>query len=448
MKNFNVKQNGKHWIGIAAIAATMVPGALHAQRATDSLLQEATLQNVIQYALKHQPTVQNALVNEEITETTIKGKLADWYPQVNFSYLYQRNFQLQTTIFGGNPIQIGVRHNSNVSFSASQTIFNNDVLLAARSAGVVRQQARQSTTSTKIDVAVNVSKAYYDVLTTDQQIKVTQQDITRLERSYQDTYNQYKAGVTDKTDYKRALIALNNAKALLRSNEELQKAKVEYLKYLMGYPVNGNLPLVYDTLQMESQIGVDTLVQANYANRIEYQKLVTQHKIQEYNLLYNKWAYLPDVFVNGAYNLNYFNDKLTKLYNNNAPNSFVALNVNLPLFQGGKRKYNIRQAEWQIKSVDLQMANLKNSINAEYSQAMASYKASIGNYYALKENMALAQEVYDVINLQYRSGVKTYLEVINSETDLRTARINYFNALYEVLASKIDVEKALGQINY
>jgi len=61
--------------------------------------------------------------------------------------------------------------------------------------------------------------------------------------------------------------------------------------------------------------------------------------------------------------------------------------------------------------------------------------------------VALAQEVYDVINLQYKSGVKTYLDVTIAETDLRTTRINYFNALYQVLASKIDVERALGTIN-
>ncbi|MNL87038.1 hypothetical protein D3C87_2160110 [compost metagenome] len=52
-----------------------------------------------------------------------------------------------------------------------------------------------------------------------------------------------------------------------------------------------------------------------------------------------------------------------------------------------------------------------------------------------------------MIQLQYKSGIKTYLEVVTSETDLRLARINYYNALYLVLASKIDVQKALGQIN-
>ena len=35
-----------------------------------------------------------------------------------------------------------------------------------------------------------------------------------------------------------------------------------------------------------------------------------------------------------------------------------------------------------------------------------------------------------------------------TETDLRTAQINYYTAIYQLLSSKIDVQKALGQINY
>jgi outer membrane protein TolC len=62
--------------------------------------------------------------------------------------------------------------------------------------------------------------------------------------------------------------------------------------------------------------------------------------------------------------------------------------------------------------------------------------------------MELAKEVYDLVQMQYRSGIKTYLEVITAETDLRSARINYYNTLYLVLSSKIDVQKALGQLNY
>lgn len=418
-----------------------------AQRQQDSVLAEATLTNVIQYALKQQPVIQQSLIDEKITDLQIKSRLADWYPQINFNYLYQHNFQVQTSIIGGNPVRLGVSNTSAVQFTASQTIFNRDVLLANQTAGIVRQQAKQTTSSNKIDVVVNVSKAFYDVLATEQQIKVTDENIVRLQRSLKDAKAQYDAGVVDKTDYKRATIALNNAIASRKSSDEALKAKKEYLKNLMNYPVNASLNIVYDSTTLEKETALDTLVNAEYEKRIEYQLLQTQRKLQIANISYNKWSFIPSLSANGAYNLNYLNNNFSKLYNTNYPNSYAGLTLAFPIFQGGKRLYNIRQAQWQLKRTDLDIVSLKNAVNSEFSSAMANYKANLANYLAVKENVDLAKEVYNVIQLQYRSGVKTYLEVITAETDLRTAQLNYFDALYGVLSSKIDVEKSLGIIN-
>jgi outer membrane protein TolC len=62
--------------------------------------------------------------------------------------------------------------------------------------------------------------------------------------------------------------------------------------------------------------------------------------------------------------------------------------------------------------------------------------------------LSLAEDVYTTIQLQYRAGVKTYLDVIIAESDLRSTQVNYLNALYQVLSSKLDVQKALGEISY
>jgi outer membrane protein TolC len=414
----------------------------------DSLLRDATLPEIIQYALKNQPTIQQSLIDEKITDLQIKSKLADWYPQVDFNYLYQHNFQVQTSIIGGNTVKLGVDNTSALQFTASQAIFNRDVLLASRTKGAVRLRAKQQTEGTKIDVAVSVSKAFYDVLTTQQQIKVVNENIVRLEKSLKDARAQYDAGVVDKTDYKRATIALNNSRASKKINEETIQAKIEYLKALINYPQNESLNIVFDSTQLENEIVLDTLQVLNYGNRIEYQALQTQLKLQEANVKYNKWSYLPSLSANGAYNSNFLNNEFSKLYNRAYPNSYAGLTLAFPIFQGGKRKYNIKEAQWQLKRTDLELVSIKNSINAEYYAALANYKASIANYFALKENVLLAQEVYDVIQLQYRAGVKTYLEVITSETDLRTAKINYFNSLYQVLSNKIDVQKSLGDIRF
>ncbi len=414
----------------------------------DSILQEVTLQSAVDYAIKNQPNVQKALIDEQITDRNIKSKLADWYPQVNFNYNLQHNFLLPTTNINGTSIKSGLNNTSSGQFSVSQTIFNRDVLLARRTGADVRLQSQQATSNTKIDLAANVAKAFYDVLATKQQIKVVSQNIVRIERSLQDAYNQYKVGVADKVDYKRATISLNNFRATLKSNEDILQAKLEYLKSLMSYPEDAALNIVYDSVEMERNIPLDTLQQPDYKTRIEYRILQTQRSLLKANVLYNKWSYLPSVSANGAYNLNFQNNEFAKLYGNNYPNSFAELTLAFPIFQGGKRKQNLAAAELQLKKNDFDIAALKNTVNAQYEQALASYKSNLANYLALKENVGLAKEVYDVIQLQYRSGIKAYLEVITSETDLHTAEINYYNALYQVLASKVDVQKALGQINY
>lgn len=430
------------------ISMTMQQTASAQRRASDSLLAEVTLQSAIDYAIKNQPVIQKSLVDEQITEHNIRSKLADWYPQVNFNYSLQHNFLLQTTIINGNAIKAGLNNTSSGQFTVSQAVFNRDVLLAKRTGADVRLQSQQATINNKIDLSASVAKAFYDILATGQQIRVVSQNIIRIERSLQDAYNQYKVGLVDKVDYKRATISLNNSKATLATNRELVKAKIEYLKALMSYPDSATLNIKYDSLELEKQVRLDTMQQADYKARIEYRILQTQRSLLKANVLYNRWSYLPTVSVNGAYNLNFQNNDFAKLYGTNYPNSFAALTLSFPIFQGGKRKENLAAAELQLQKNDLDITNLQHNVNSQYAQALALYKSNLANYLALKENVALAKEVYDVIQLQYRSGIKTYLEVITSETDLHTAEINYYNALYQVLASKIDVQKALGQISY
>jgi outer membrane protein len=433
----------------AILIVLLIPLQSIAQNnAADSTLQSATLERVVQYALIHQPAVQQAEVDQEITNKVIKGKLADWYPQINFAYNYQRFMDLQYSVFNGNAVPLGVYNTSSTQFTATQNIFNRDVLLASSTASKVRIQAEQNISRSKIDVVVNVTKAFYDVLATIQQIKVNQESIVRLQRSLKDAYARYTSGVADKTDYKRATILLRNAQASLKSNTELLKYKQEFLRTLMGYPVSAELPIQYDTLQMENEIPIDTLQEINYSAHIDYKILYTQRELQDANVKYSRWAFIPSLNAFGAYNLNYLNNNFGELYNKKYPYSYVGATLTFPIFQGGKRTAKIQEQLYTRKRLDISLVNLQHTLNTEYTRALSSYKSNLANYLAQKENVDLAREVYDVIQLQYRSGVRTYLDVTVAESDLRTTRINYFNALYQVLASKMDVQRALGQINY
>ena len=420
----------------------------------DSSLQTATVEACVQYALAHQPFIQQNYIDEKIVDEEISSRLAEWYPQVSFSGNYQHYFKLPSAALGADStgkrqiIQTGVRNTSALGLAATQNIFNRDVLLASRTAGDVRQQVRQVTTRSKIEITVAVSKAFYDILATEQQISLLEDDIARLSRSLQDAYNQYKGGLVDKIDYKRATIALNNSKSQKKTYEEQLIAKYSYLKYLMGFPQESGFAVQYDSLQLERDAQLDTLQQLQVKDRIEYRLLQTQRSLLRSSLTYEKQGYLPTVSAFSNYNVAYLNEKFKDLYKTSFPNSYAGLAVNFPIFQGFKRIHLVRAASLQLKSNEWSFVSLEDSITNEYTTALTNYKATLYDYGVQKENVSIAEEVYNTVQLQYKAGIKTYLDVIIAESDLRTSQVNYTNALYELLLNKLDVEKALGAIRY
>ncbi len=237
------------WL-IAAGFMTIISFPLRAQQ-EKSLPLVLSLDDCISYALKSQPSVQQAIINEAIAGRIIKTKLAGWYPQVGVNYNIQHYLKRPVVT---SPLTLGNSYTTNISLT--QSIFNSDVLLAAKTAGDAKLNARQNTQLSEIDVVVGVTKSFYDVLVSRQQIDILSQDVIRLQKSVNDTRLQYEAGTVDRTDYKRAVIALNNALKSRKRIEEQLKSKLAFLKQQMGYLDSGELKLVYDNKKLQEEIMV------------------------------------------------------------------------------------------------------------------------------------------------------------------------------------------------
>jgi outer membrane protein TolC len=215
----------------------------------------------------------------------------------------------------------------------------------------------------------------------------------------------------------------------------------------MGISGNYNLTLSFDTTRYEQEASIDTLQKLDVNNRIEYRLLATQKSLENVNVSFYKWGFLPSLSAQGSYNLYYLSNKFSDLYNQSFPNAYLGLTLNWPIFQGTKRLQNLSKARLQADRTDMDIENSANTINTEYVQALAGYKSNYTNWQLIKQNVDLAKDVYKVVSLQYREGIKTYLDVIVAQSDLRTAELNYYNALFNLLSSKIDLEKALGILN-
>ena len=438
----------KNRFPLVILSFLILPFNLLAQSKQDTLPATLTLNQCIDYALRNQPAVQQAGIDEAINERDIRIGLSSWLPQINSANSADHYFK-------GSPVNSanGASASSNTSnihnvsvlgIQANQVIYNNDVLLASRASKYSREYYRENTVNANINVVSEVSKAFFDVLLSQRQLDIINEDIVRLQRSLKDAYARYQAGVVDKTDYKQATISLNNSIATRKQTEEAVKSKTAYLKQQMGLPSERALSLQYDSTRYEREAVIDTNQILNYTNRIEYQMLQTQKNLNELNVNYYKYGFLPSLSAVGAYNLNYFSNKTSDLYNQSVPSAYAGLTLSIPIFTGTRRLQNLSKARLQVDRADLDLLASKYSINTEYVQALADYKSNYTNWQLLKQNVDLAKDVYNVVSLQYREGIKTYLDVIVAQSDLRTAELNYFNALFNVLASKIDLEKALG----
>jgi outer membrane protein TolC len=411
------------------------------------------LQQCIDYALKNQPALNIALINVDVARATNAISLSTALPQVSASgdlihYLQRANGNSSFVTTSGTTSGSGNNYSFVPGLSVSQAIFNPGLLYAYKSAPLYLQQATEVTDSSKIEVVSAVSKSFYTLLLTLEQINVLKEDTAEFGKSLRDAYHQYIGGIVDETDYEQAAITLNNTKAQLKQANENVVPQYATLKLLMGYPTDKQFNVLFDTLEMMKNINIDTTEQLQFEKRIEYQLLTTNKALQAQQVNYYRYSFLPTLSAFYTYNAAFNSNALSGLFSKSYPSSLVGLSFNIPVFTGFYRLNNLRRAKLQQQIMGWQQNNLQSIINVQYTTALADYKGNYYNLQVLQKNVNLAKRVYFVVTLQYRQGVVPYLNVITAETNLITSEINYLNALFQVLTNKIDLEKAMGKISY
>ncbi len=412
--------------------------------------QAYTLDQCIGYALKHEPNINMGIVNQAIVKANNAIATAGWLPQVNVAGSYTHYFTLPTSFFtdSGKTVnsKSGIVNTFTPALSVSQTIFNPALVYALHAAPLYDKQAQQVTDSSKILIISAVAKTFYILLNTLEQINVLKADTTLLNKNVQDTYHQYVGGIVDKTDYDEALISLNNSLFSLRQAQEAVRPQYAQLKQVMGYPPMSQFNVLYDTLQMQNDIPFDTTQQLQFEKRIEYQYLQTSKALQLTTVDYYRKSWLPTVSGFFDYEYEFEHNTMNGFFSQAYPFSYAGLSLSIPIFTGFARLNNLKKARLQYDLLDWAEVALKSQIWSDYTSALANYKSNLFNLGISKDNVVLAKEAYDIVDLQYLQGVVPYLNVITAQNNWVQSQLSYEASIFQVLSSKVDLEKAMGVI--
>ena len=430
----------------------------NAQAANDTAAYNFTIADCVNYAYKHQHDVKNADLDVQSANYHVKEIIGQGLPQITGAASFLDYIKIPTTLIPGDfvgkpgtyvPLKFGVTYQSNLTLGANQILFDPNYIIGLQGRKTYKQLYERSLTRTRIDANVNVTKAYYQVLVSVEQLKLLDADISQLKQQFDETVARNKQGFVEKIDVDRITVQYNSL-ITIRSNT-LRSLVLNYqlLKFQMGMPIEDNL-LLKDKLENIS-LNVDAMNAVNdtavYQNRIEYGLIQTQIKLNQYDLKSKRAQYLPKLSAVGNYTSSYQNNGFGSLYSSNFPSSYIGLNLSVPIYAGGQHSNQVKQSEITVIKSQNDLYNIKNTINLQVSEARVTYINGLQTLSDQKKNQALAAEVLRVSKIKYEQGVGSSIEVTQAQTALQDADNTYIEGLYNALTSKVDLDKAYGRIN-
>lgn len=445
--------------------------------------QSFTLDQCIKYALENAVEIKNAVLDERIASAKVKETVGIGLPQISGDVSVVHNQKLPrffTTYdpnggffdFSGVPgIQTGdvvaaqnffqLKSSGNATLSINQILFNGSYLVGLQAANTYKELSLKATYQTKEQLVAQVTKAYYSVLVNREQMKLFDNNIARVDSLYQTTKALNENGFAEGIDVDRIQVTLNNLKTEKSKFDKLQQLSVELLKFQMNYPLGDPLEVIGELNSETIQVDINTyLADWDYKSRPDYQVLETNRKLQNLNIKNNYATALPNLsaFANLGYTTQ--SPSVSGLFKTNSgfqdngqigPDKWYSfssfgVSLNIPIFSGLQRTYKIQQEKLSLQKIENGFMSLEKGIEIEIKQATISYLNSQEGLEAQNRNMRLAENIARVTKIKYEQGVGSNLEVIDAESSLKEAQINYYNALFDAAIAKTDLEKTFGRL--
>lgn len=439
---------------------------------------EFTVQQVVDYAMKNNVNVKNALLQVKIQEQQNRAFTSAAYPHVNASIGTTYNPAVATQVIpnfispatyqvlidqgvkdgSGNPIQMpndfgniaaqfGTKFSASAGISLSQILFDGQVFvgLMARDAAVKLFQKTADVTSEQIKA--NIYKVYYQLSVSKTQIEMLDAIIALTEKNLRDTRIIYENGFREKLDVDKETVRLANLQT--EKQKLLNQISNGYyaLKLLIGMPISDELVLTDKVTENEVKDGVLEATSYKYEDRKEYQQAQISKQLLEYNVRRYKLSQIPTVSLNALYAKNAQRDKWNFFGRGDWFSvSNINLNVSIPIFNGFFTKSKIQEARIEVDKVNNQIESMKLWIDNDVVAARNNYRNAIATMDYQKKNMELAEKIYQQTKKKYEVGTGSQIEIVAAQTEMKSAQTNYVSALYDAIIAKVDYLKATGKL--
>jgi outer membrane protein len=445
-----VKQFSRKFVLAAGLICMLPMAMLEAQ---DTLT--VSLSKALEIAMSQSPTIKVANKEIERVNYSNKEKFAALFPTISLSGTYQRAIKKQRmflpfSLVPNTPpdpkgIEIGVDNTLNAGLGASVPIIAPTLWASLQMNETDAQLALETARSSKLALINQVTKAYYTIL-------LTQDSYNVFKRSYEITsenakiiQNKYKQGTVSEFEWIRADVQVKNASSNLVSAQSAVNMSILQMKMFMGIDMFTGLKVEgsladFESKMYEDVLSIDTTILKKNTDLKQFDIKTTQlnHalKIQK-----SQWWPTLAASFNYAY-MSMGNDGVALSW---FPNSTAAVNLSIPIFQGGTRLYKQKQLEIQLSEMKDQRDNLRRSLQLQVISCLDNIKKAIEKIASNKEGLRQAEKAVTISKKMYEVGSSTYLDLTNSQLAYISSGLTYNQSIFDYLSAKSDLEKLLGK---
>lgn len=420
---------------------------------------ELNLRESITFALENNVNTKNARLETLISKATVKETTATGLPQItgavnlNYNPTIPVVFLPNQPPFGDPtnpsdviPARFGVSYQSGVAVNVTQMIFDGSFFVGLRAAKTYQALTQLDVVKAENDVIENVKKAFFGVLVNQERIRLATANLSRIDSLLSETKSTYEAGFAEKIDVSRIQVQRNNTYTQLERSKTAYEISKQLLKLQMGLPPQYDINITQTLGELNPEEELFGILTMEGINRVEIDQLNTNLELTQLDLKYNTAQYMPTIDANGFIQRTGAGNTLQSVYDpvNWFPSSLIGVRLEIPIFDGLAKSARIQKNRLQINQLENQKIFLNDNIALEIYEARTSLRNDLNILDVQRENMALAQEVFDMAKIKYNEGVGSNFEVVEADAALIEAEINFLAALYDGLIAKVDLEKALG----
>lgn len=419
----------------------------NAEEYSDSI--PISLRECIDIALSKSPTIKVADLEVKRVNYSKRETIGNLLPQIGFSLSYQRSIELQTIRMnmGGEStkLKMGSDNTWNTGFTLSLPLIAPTLWKAISISDTQIAQNLEAARSSRLELVNQVKKAYYALM-----LAISSRGVIRqqygIAKYTADVYSkQFQQGTASEYDVLRSEVQVRNLEpSLLDADISVKQCQLS-LNVLMG---------IDDALNLYPDVTMADMQQDMYSYMLDHEglednsslrSLKLQQKMAKQNVDAKKLSFLPTLAA--SFNVNWLSLSNGPMFKDVdfSPYSTVGVNLSLPIFSGGTRWNQLKQAQVQQKELELQKENLVNSLNMQVELALDNINRQAKQIDSSKEGVRQAQKAHEIMLKSFQIGAATYLQLQDSELANSSAQLSYLQSIYNYLVSTSELDLLLGK---